>query len=95
MRPSSTPEVVPESVTAALCSIALTTLSSAVVAIVMLGAVVSITSDWFTIAGLPAASVAVTLTAFAPLVFSNSVPLVGVALAVLMLQVPPAEAVVA
>ena len=61
----------------------------------MLGAVVSITSDWFAVAGLPAASVAVTLTAFAPFAFSDSVPLVGCALAVSTLQVPPAEAVVA
>ena len=95
MRPFSTPEVVPESVTAAPCSAALITLSSAVVAIAMLGAVVSITSDCTAATEvLPAASVAVTLTAFAPLAFSDSVPLVGVALAVLMLQVPPVATVV-
>ena len=60
------------------------------------GAVVSITSDCTAATEvLPAASVAVTLTAFAPFAFSDSVPLVGVAVLVLTLQVPPAEAVVA
>ena len=57
------------------------------------GAMVSITSDWVTVAGLPAASVAVTLTAFVPLVLSDSVPL-GTAVAVSTLQTPPVATVV-
>ena len=58
------------------------------------GATVSITSDWVTVAGLPAASVAVTLTAFVPLAFSDSVPLVGCTFAVSTLHTPPVATVV-
>ena len=55
----------------------------------------SITSDCSAAAELlPAASVAVTLTAFEPLAFSDSVPLTGVALKVSTLQRPPEVAVV-
>ena len=59
------------------------------------GAVVSMVSVWLPAAeALPAASVAVTETVLVPLALRLSVPLPGVAVARLTLQVPPVAVVV-
>ena len=85
--------VLPASAVPAMVGVAL--LVSAVVTVGALGAVVSMVSVWVPgVETLPAASVAVTDTAFVPLAFKLSVPVTGVAVDRSRLQFPPVAVVV-